>query len=1156
MKRIWILLIIAFAFCLNADIIEQTYRFDDYKLSQHEGYDFILFENTQLAGETGNPALPYQAVSLLLPSGEIAGSIEVIGSDEIILPGTFEMYPMQQSRPISLGKSGEFKKNEQVYSSDTLFPAQSNGQLTTQFMNGFGCALSTFTPVNYVPASGSVSYYREVTVRITTQFDPNFINNQKNLKINPRVLSKIEDFVQNPEMSSRYIQTENTREGEYDILIITTTAFENEFEEWIEMNLQKGLITEIATLAEIYAAMAGVDNPEKMRNYIIQEYQDNEISFVFLAGDIDVVPYRGFYCYVDSGGGTEDDSIPSDLYYSALDGTWDDDNDGIWGEIDEDDLLPDIAVARLPFSDLDELENMLHKTISYQTSPVLGELNSPLLAGENMYNDPLTWGGDYMDLLIGWHDDNGYTTEGIPEDDDYITMYDRDLGNWTDQQLMNEINSGHPAIYHAGHANYNYGLRLNDWQISNANFPYVNGIDHNYPIIYTHGCNSGGFDVSDCIAEYMLKIDNFAAVFVGNSRFGWFNEGFTEGPSQHLNREFVDALYTDKTDFIARTHLESKIDTSPWVTAPGQWEEGALRWCFYDCNVLGDPTLAIWTTEPIDIIIDSDPVIFHGSYIFGVEVTTNGLGAPGLSCTLIQDGELIGTATTNDNGQANIEFDALSIVPGEISLFVSGNNCLITEQELLVVTTGPFVSVNEYSVVSGNDDVLEFGENAILSMTIGEAGNVEEIHNASVVISTDDEFISINDSTEFVGTIPLGSEVELIDAFDFDISNDISDEYTFTIDVVISSDEGEWFSLLVFSAYAADLHVENVLINDGDNGILDPGETAVLSLEFMNEGGADAYNLGLNLQTSNPFISLEMLPFVLDSINSNGAAAADICNITLDENTPMGEIIEFELDITADNGYFTDNDFILITGLVVEDFESGDFTSFDWFFTGNVDWMIDTVAWEGLYSAKSGNIAHNLDTSLEITIQVAEDSEISFWKKVSSEENYDYLRFYIDGSMIDEWSGEDDWSEEIFAVNEGDHTFSWTYVKDQAVIGGDDCAWIDYIVFPSIQANVSNEEDILPIVTKLNGNYPNPFNPTTTISFDLSAETEVNTELVIYNLKGQKVKQLINAQLSAGQHSVLWNGTDDFGKPVSSGIYFYKLRAANHHSTKKMIMLK
>jgi len=86
-------------------------------------------------------------------------------------------------------------------------------------------------------------------------------------------------------------------------------------------------------------------------------------------------------------------------------------------------------------------------------------------------------------------------------------------------------------------------------------------------------------------------------------------------------------------------------------------------------------------------------------------------------------------------------------------------------------------------------------------------------------------------------------------------------------------------------------------------------------------------------------------------------------------------------------------------------------------------------------------------------------------------------------------------------------------------------------------------------------NYPNPFNPETTIQFT-TENTEKNTELVIYNLKGQKVRTIVNEIFPAGQHSIIWDGKDGSGNSVSSGLYFYKLKAGRYTSTKKMILMK
>jgi Peptidase family M23/FlgD Ig-like domain len=84
-------------------------------------------------------------------------------------------------------------------------------------------------------------------------------------------------------------------------------------------------------------------------------------------------------------------------------------------------------------------------------------------------------------------------------------------------------------------------------------------------------------------------------------------------------------------------------------------------------------------------------------------------------------------------------------------------------------------------------------------------------------------------------------------------------------------------------------------------------------------------------------------------------------------------------------------------------------------------------------------------------------------------------------------------------------------------------------------------------------NYPNPFNPSTTISFSISTEIAKKTELVIHNLKGQEIRKY---SIFNNQSSIVWDGTDQTGKPVSSGIYFYKLKTNSFEKTNKMILIK
>lgn len=105
-----------------------------------------------------------------------------------------------------------------------------------------------------------------------------------------------------------------------------------------------------------------------------------------------------------------------------------------------------------------------------------------------------------------------------------------------------------------------------------------------------------------------------------------------------------------------------------------------------------------------------------------------------------------------------------------------------------------------------------------------------------------------------------------------------------------------------------------------------------------------------------------------------------------------------------------------------------------------------------------------------------------------------------------------------------------------------------------LTVDFTNVDELMPLVTSLNGNYPNPFNPETKISFSLHQEQKVSIE--IYNIKGQKVKTLVNGVLPAKNHTVVWRGENQQGQSVASGVYFYKMKTDNYTSVKRMLMLK
>lgn len=114
---------------------------------------------------------------------------------------------------------------------------------------------------------------------------------------------------------------------------------------------------------------------------------------------------------------------------------------------------------------------------------------------------------------------------------------------------------------------------------------------------------------------------------------------------------------------------------------------------------------------------------------------------------------------------------------------------------------------------------------------------------------------------------------------------------------------------------------------------------------------------------------------------------------------------------------------------------------------------------------------------------------------------------------------------------------------------------LDDLMVTNLGGVVHNESN--PTITEsvtLKANYPNPFNPETTISFDLKSPGEVNLD--VFNLKGQKVATLVQGNVPSGSHNVVWNGTDSNGKAVASGVYFYKLQSGTYTLSKKMVLMK
>ena len=1106
-------MICAFTF---AQTIEMTYTFDSPVVTQLEGYEQIQMRGCMQSALTGQPSLPWQSVSLLLPQGQEAESIEVELYDFQEIAGNLQLFPYQPSRRTNDYSPRALVRDEQVYASKGTYPAQNHGMVTTQYKNGYAFAFSAFTPIQYIPATGRVMYAKSAKVRI--QLKAAKSDHSDMLWATPEVKNSVRRLAQNPEMMSTY-DTKGREVNAYDVLIITDQNFVNGYNEYCEYYNSIGLRNRIATTDEIYAAMTGVDNQDKIRNYIIQEYQNNGIILAVLGGDVNLIPYRGLFCQVQSSSLYESNDIPADLYYCGLDGNWNTNGDNHWGEPDEDDLLPEIGMSRMSFKTATELQNMIHKTLSYQQNPVLGEFHKVILAGEHLYDNPTSNGSDYLELLIGTHDDNGYTTTCYPTDYDFTKLYE-EQGNWSGSLLKQAINAGTSYVHHDGHANSGY---VAGWYgIENNDFSGANGTTHNYTFFHSQGCDCGAFD-ENCILEKMVTIENFAVAVIGNSRYGWFNEGQTEGPGCHLEREMTDAQWYDRIGLLGCAISEGKTMTAPWVTAPGQWEEGALRWNFYDMNVLGDGAVNVWLDEPFTATVEAPAQVIVGSQSMNVTITDpNDEPLKNYRCLVYMDNEVIAMGSTDEEGVAEIVFEGGLQSVGTMIMKVTGVNSWPLEVELLSVPSNTPYVVYESHTINGGDQI-EFNGSYTFNLTLKNVGSVNS-GNVTATLTTENEYVTINQPTVNVGTVNGNQSVTLENAFAFSVSDAVPNNTPLRFNVSCTDGTDIWESHFNTKIYAPEFELVSTILETYSGNFLNPGDNGTVHFTLRNSGGAAAPNASFAVYNSHPEITVGNHHWTYQNVAAGQEFTADL-EFTLGYDVQYGTLYELPYNVHFGN-YTLSGSYYIPVGQSVEDFETGNLTSFNWQSTSPI-YAWEVVAqnpYEGTYCARSSSISDGEVTALFITVEVAQESEMSFYYKVSSESNYDKLYFKIDGTEKNNWSGEVSWARAAYTLTPGSHELRWEYSKDYSVSNGSDCAWIDNVTFPASTV-------ITEINEETNGStsiYPNPNNGSFSISLP-EEECDItvfnNLGQIMYHCKGNGLTTLNLNNLSKGMYFVTVKST-------------------------------
>ena len=245
--------------------------------------------------------------------------------------------------------------------------------------------------------------------------------------------------------------------------------------------------------------------------------------------------------------------------------------------------------------------------------------------------------------------------------------------------------------------------------------------------------------------------------------------------------------------------------------------------------------------------------------------------------------------------------------------------------------------------------------------------------------------------------------------------------------------------------------------------------------------------------------------------------------------------------VGATNGYFNVYDTVQVTVQGVNDppgpfaLETVDTVFID---LENVETDFLTLAW-----AEAADVEEDIITyfvTAELRALSSAGGTVLFNLDTTVSVSQAYISYGLLAELIDEQdlvNGELEW--DVIAMDGVDSTWS---------------ANGPVVTVVDIQGTLGIEDDLLPLAFALYQNYPNPFNPTTIITYDLPEAARV--ELVIYDVLGQRIANMKNGRQEAGSYQVRWNGTNDSGAPVSTGLYFYRLNAGTNSANKKMIFMK
>ncbi|MBN2494978.1 MAG: hypothetical protein JXR96_10340 [Deltaproteobacteria bacterium] len=612
-----------------ASAIDLQLAFEPPSIQMTELGERILVPGARLQAQPGEPLLPVATFWLLLPPGCEPGELRIEGQAVEALPGLHRPLPAQRPRPLSRSTPPvPTAPDAAIYGGDAPWPNRWFRKGALQFLHGCALLPVDVFPLRWEPKTGRMT--RLVSARLRLETRPGgpvprvFRARSDDLAAVMRMAADSSALIDYP---AGPVDRGVSRldDGEFDYLIIAPGVFvglggDDSLEALRDARELTGLASSIVSLEWIQTHYpgtrpdGGADDATRIREFLTDAYAEWGVRHALLVGDADaadvggesgdmLMPVRGLYVnmgYDPEIGAEIADQIPADMYYGCLDGSFDFDADGVYGEHGdglgggEVDLLAEIAVGRAPVDSEQELRQFVAKTLAYDQAAG-SWLSDVWMLGEWLFDGPV-WGGDYMDELIHGASTGGTTTLGFDSLPFFAchTLYDRDLGGpdaWGPGDLVPLLDEGPHVVNHLGHSDVTYNMRL---EIHQAD-ALINS--HSF-LLYSQGCLAGSFDNrgpaeygdwfydQDSIGEHFVCGEHGPAAAVLNSRYGLGSYG-TDGPSQRFHREFWDAFFSEGKTRLGEALADAKDDNAPGMG--DDWN----RWAGYTVNLLGDPALVL-----------------------------------------------------------------------------------------------------------------------------------------------------------------------------------------------------------------------------------------------------------------------------------------------------------------------------------------------------------------------------------------------------------------------------------------------------------------------------------------------------------------------------------------------------------------------------------